>query len=58
MDGSEIKLPSKLITEVVNAIDLRNEVVHAGAPPPSRQELSTMLGAIGFAMYFWESIGL
>ena len=29
-DGSEIKLPSKLISDVVKAFDLRNKVAHVG----------------------------
>jgi hypothetical protein len=53
-DGSEIKLPSKLISDVVKAFDLRNKVAHVGALPPSRQELVTMLRAISDLLWICD----
>jgi hypothetical protein len=54
VDGSEIKLPSKLISEVVKAFELRNKVVHVGALPPNRQELATTLQAISDLLWICD----
>ena len=53
-DGSKIKLPSKLISEVAKAFRRRNKVVHVGELPPSRQELATMLRAISDLLWICD----
>lgn len=53
-DGSPIKLPAKVISEVVKAGELRNKVVHVGAMPPSRQELAIMLRAISDLLWICD----
>ena len=56
-DGSEIKLPSKLISDVVKAIDLRNKIAHVGALPPVDKNLLLCYDRsvifFGYAMYIW-----
>jgi hypothetical protein len=53
-DGSPIKLPTKVISEVVKASELRNKVVHVGALPPSRQELAIMLRSISDLLWICD----
>jgi hypothetical protein len=53
-DGRQIALPSKLINEVVNAFELRNKIVHVGAPPPSREELAKTLRAINDLLWICD----
>jgi hypothetical protein len=53
-DGSPIKLPAKVISEVVKASELRNKVVHVGALPPSREELAIMLGSISDLLWMCD----
>jgi hypothetical protein len=53
-DGSPIKLPPRIISEVVKASELRNKVVHVGAKPPSRRELAIMLRAISDLLWICD----
>jgi hypothetical protein len=53
-DGSPIRLPAKVISEVVRASELRNKVVHVGALPPSRQELAIMLRSISDILWMCD----
>jgi hypothetical protein len=46
VDGGPIMPPRELIRRIEKAIVYRNDVVHAGKPPPTRQELAVMLRAI------------
>ena len=45
MDGP-IMPPRQLILQIEKAVEHRNGLVHAGKPPPTRQELAVMLRAI------------
>jgi hypothetical protein len=54
LDGGQIELPITLIDEFVKALNLRNKVVHEGAPAPSRQELSSMLRAISDILWMCD----
>jgi hypothetical protein len=53
-DGRPITLPLELIERVEDAFELRNEVVHVGAPPPSQQELASMLRAISDLLWICD----
>jgi hypothetical protein len=46
IDGGPIMPPQQLIRQIDKAVEYRNDVVHAGKPPPARQELTVMLRAI------------
>jgi hypothetical protein len=46
IDGGPIMPPQQLIRRIEKAVEHRNDVVHAGKPPPARQELAVMLRAI------------
>jgi hypothetical protein len=46
LDGGTIMPPRELIGRIEKAVEYRNDVVHAGKPPPARQELAVMLRAI------------
>jgi hypothetical protein len=46
IDGGPIMPPRELIRRIEEAVEYRNDVVHAGKPPPTRQELAGMLRAI------------
>jgi hypothetical protein len=46
IDGGPITPPRQLILQIEKAVEYRNDVVHAGRPPPARQELAVMLRAI------------
>ena len=46
VDGGLLMPPKQLIPKLRKAIKYRNEVVHAGKPPPAREELAVMLRAI------------
>jgi hypothetical protein len=46
VDGGPIMPPRELIGRIEKAVVYRNDVVHAGKPPPARQELAIMLRAI------------
>jgi hypothetical protein len=54
VDGSEIKLPSKLIRKIEEAVKLRDKIVHVGALPPSGQKLATMLRSISDLLWICD----
>jgi hypothetical protein len=54
LDGRPITPPSKLIRLVEKAFELRNDVVHVGASPPSRRELAIMLRAISDLLWICD----
>lgn len=54
LDGRSITPPSKLVKLIEKAFELRNDVVHVGAPPPSRQELAIMLRAISDLLWICD----
>lgn len=45
-DGGPITPPTQLIKVIEKAVTRRNDVVHAGKPPPALEELAVMLRAI------------
>jgi hypothetical protein len=53
-DGGPITPPPQLIRQIEKAIKYRNEVVHAGAPPPSPEELAKMLRAISDLLWICD----
>jgi hypothetical protein len=53
-DGGPITPPRQLIRQIEKAVEYRNDVVHTGAAPPSREELAKMLRAISDLLWFFD----
>jgi hypothetical protein len=54
VDGGPITPPRHLIRQIEEAVEHRNKVVHAGAPPPPRQELAAMLRAVSDLLWMCD----
>jgi hypothetical protein len=54
VDDGPITPPRQLIGLVEKAVKHRNDVVHKGALPPSREELAKMLRAISDLLWFFD----
>ena len=54
VDGGPITPPPQLIKQIEDAVRHRNKVVHAGEPPPAREELAVMLRAIDDCLWMCD----
>jgi hypothetical protein len=45
-DGGSIMPPSKIIKQMNKAVELRNDIIHAGDPAPNHEEVQLMMMAI------------
>lgn len=52
--GKSIRPPNVLLNKLGNAIECRNKLVHAGQPPPSGNELATMLRAVSDLLWICD----
>jgi hypothetical protein len=57
LSGKAFDLPKGLITQVHKAVEARNRLVHRGAPPPVREELTQMLKAIRDVLWICDLYG-